>query len=166
MTSLFFFTRCHSSKTYLTAPTATYVLVSLSWMVTPGQYMYWIRATCDPTVRAHSNILALSLLVSRDRNLLPFSLFQIPLPLYNVLDRLCGQSFWLQIQMSRVRFPALPYFLRSRGGMERGPLSLATTIEELLEWKSSGSGLEKQRLTAVGIRCADHATTYSHKGWH
>jgi hypothetical protein len=26
-----------------------------------------------------------------------------------------GQSFWLQIHKSRVRFPALPDFLRSRG---------------------------------------------------
>jgi hypothetical protein len=26
-----------------------------------------------------------------------------------------GQCFWLQIQRSRVRFPALPHFLRSRG---------------------------------------------------
>jgi hypothetical protein len=32
------------------------------------------------------------------------------------------------------------------------------TTEELLEWKSSGSGSRKSRLTAVGIRCADHAT--------
>ena len=34
-------------------------------------------------------------------------------------DRLCGlssgQSFWLQIQRSRVRFPALPDFLNSGG---------------------------------------------------
>jgi hypothetical protein len=29
-------------------------------------------------------------------------------------------------------------------GLERGPLSLASTIEELLERKSSGSGLERQ----------------------
>jgi hypothetical protein len=28
------------------------------------------------------------------------------------------------------------------GGLERGPLSLVRTIEELLERKSSGSGLE------------------------
>jgi hypothetical protein len=28
------------------------------------------------------------------------------------------------------------------GGLERGPLSLVRTTEELLEWKSSGSGLE------------------------
>jgi hypothetical protein len=26
-----------------------------------------------------------------------------------------GHSFWLQIQRSRVRFPALPHFLRSSG---------------------------------------------------
>ena len=33
-------------------------------------------------------------------------------------DRLCGlvvKSFWLQIQRSRVRFPALPDFLSSSG---------------------------------------------------
>jgi hypothetical protein len=39
----------------------------------------------------------------------------------------------------RVRFPALPDFLRS---LEWGPLSLLSTIEELLGRKSSGSGLE------------------------
>jgi hypothetical protein len=43
-----------------------------------------------------------------------------------------GQSFWLQIQRSRGRFPALPHFLRSKG-LERGPLSLLRKIEELLE---------------------------------
>jgi hypothetical protein len=26
-----------------------------------------------------------------------------------------GQTFWLQIQRSRIRFPALPDFLKSRG---------------------------------------------------
>jgi hypothetical protein len=40
----------------------------------------------------------------------------------------------------RLRFPALPDFLRS--SLERGPLSLVRTIEELLERKGSGSGLE------------------------
>jgi hypothetical protein len=29
-------------------------------------------------------------------------------------------------------------------GLEQGPLSLVRTIEELLEWKSSGSGLENR----------------------
>jgi hypothetical protein len=42
-------------------------------------------------------------------------------------------------------------------GLERGPLSLVSAIEELLERKSSGSGLEYEN-TAVGIRRADHAT--------
>ena len=32
-----------------------------------------------------------------------------------VIDRLCGQSLWLQIQRSRVRSPALPDFLSSSG---------------------------------------------------
>jgi hypothetical protein len=41
--------------------------------------------------------------------------------------------------------------------LERGPLSLVSTTEELLEWESSGSGSRKPRLTDVGIRCAEHA---------
>jgi hypothetical protein len=44
--------------------------------------------------------------------------------------------------------------------LERGPLSLVSITEELLEWKSSGSGSRKPRLKAVGIRCADHATSF------
>jgi hypothetical protein len=42
-------------------------------------------------------------------------------------------------------------------GLERGPLSLVSTIEALLGRKSSGYGLEIEN-TAVGICCADHAT--------
>jgi hypothetical protein len=57
--------------------------------------------------------------------------------------RSSGQSFWLRIQRYWVRFPALPDFLRSsESGM--GPLSLMRTTEELLERKSSGSGLENR----------------------
>jgi hypothetical protein len=43
-------------------------------------------------------------------------------------------------------------------GLERGPLSLVSITEELLEWKSSGSGSRKVRLTALEIRYAVHAT--------
>jgi hypothetical protein len=43
-------------------------------------------------------------------------------------------------------------------GLERGPLSLVSTTEELLERKGSGSGLETEN-TAVGICRADYATT-------
>jgi hypothetical protein len=41
-------------------------------------------------------------------------------------------------------------------GLERGQLSLVSTIEELLGSNSSDSGLEN-RDTEVGIRFADHA---------
>ena len=65
-----------------------------------------------------------------------------------------GQSFWLQIQRSRVRSLALPDFL--------SPLSLVRAswgqLRSYLNEKSSGSRSRKQRLTAVGIRCADHVT--------
>jgi hypothetical protein len=54
-----------------------------------------------------------------------------------------GQSSWLEIQRSG-RFPVLPDFLRSSGS-GTGPLSLVSTIEELLQRKkSSGSGLESR----------------------
>jgi hypothetical protein len=42
-------------------------------------------------------------------------------------------------------------------GLERGPLSLVSTSEELLGRKSRGSGIES-RDTAVGIRHSDHVT--------
>jgi hypothetical protein len=44
---------------------------------------------------------------------------------------------------ARVRFPELPDFLSSSGS-GKGPLSLVSTIEELLEIKSSGSSLENR----------------------
>jgi hypothetical protein len=47
-----------------------------------------------------------------------------------------GQSFWLQIQRSWVRFPELPDFL--------SPLSLVRTTEELLGRNSSVSGQENR----------------------
>jgi hypothetical protein len=47
--------------------------------------------------------------------------------------------------------------------LERGPHSLVSIIKKLFERQSSGSGLEEPRLTAVGIRCADHATSLSAK---
>ena len=72
-----------------------------------------------------------------------------------------GQSFWLQIQWSRVRSPALPDFLSSSGSwtgstQPREPREVnwgATWLK-----KSSGSRSRKQRWTAVGTRCADHVT--------
>jgi hypothetical protein len=54
-----------------------------------------------------------------------------------------GQSSWLQIQRSRVRFPALSDFLRSSGS-GTSPLSLVSTIVELLGRNNSCSGLENR----------------------
>jgi hypothetical protein len=47
-------------------------------------------------------------------------------------------------------------------GLERGPLSLVSTIEELRGRNSSSSGLENQEYIR-GIHCADHATPSIHK---
>ena len=68
-----------------------------------------------------------------------------------------GQSFWLQIQRSRVRFPALPDFLSSSGSGTGSAQPREVNWGATWIKKSSGSGPE-QRLTAVGIRCADHVT--------
>jgi hypothetical protein len=43
---------------------------------------------------------------------------------------------------ARVRFKTLPE--KKVLGLERGPLSLVSTTEELLERKSSGSGLDSR----------------------
>jgi hypothetical protein len=45
-------------------------------------------------------------------------------------------------------------------GLERGPLSLVSTTEELIERKSSACGLEKTILLLSGICGADHETHY------
>jgi hypothetical protein len=53
------------------------------------------------------------------------------------VDRFCGLVIRVSGYRSEiwVRFPALPDFLRS---LERGPLGLVSTIEQLLEKKCSG----------------------------
>jgi hypothetical protein len=75
-------------------------------------------------------------------------------------DRLCGLV--IRVLGYRTRGPAFDYrryqiFLEV-AGLERGPPSLVRITEELLEWKSSGSGSRIPTLTTVKIRCVDHAT--------
>jgi hypothetical protein len=68
-----------------------------------------------------------------------------------------GQSSWLQIQ--RFRFDSRSYLIFSEVvGLERGPLSFVSTSKELLERKSSGSGLESRE---YGSRGSGTLTT-----WH
>jgi hypothetical protein len=52
-----------------------------------------------------------------------------------------SQSSWLQIQRSGFDSWRYQIFWEAMG-LKRGPLSLVSTIEEVLERKSSGSGLE------------------------
>jgi hypothetical protein len=54
-----------------------------------------------------------------------------------------GQSSWLQIRMSRVPFPATTR-KKKVVGLERGPLSLVSSTEELLGRKRNGSGQESR----------------------
>jgi hypothetical protein len=49
-------------------------------------------------------------------------------------------------------------------GLERGPLSLVSTIEELL-YRKVAAPVYKTESTAVGIRQADHVTPSIRKSW-
>jgi hypothetical protein len=60
-----------------------------------------------------------------------------------------GQSSWLQIQRSWVRFPAVQDFLRSSGS-ETGSTQPREHNWELLEWKRNGSRSTKLRLRPWG----------------
>jgi hypothetical protein len=65
---------------------------------------------------------------------------------YYLEDRLCG----LVVRVPGYRFRGLGFDSRRYKifwevvGLERGSLSLVRIIEELLEWKSNGSGLENR----------------------
>jgi hypothetical protein len=82
-------------------------------------------------------------------------------------DRLCGlvvKSSWLQIQRSWFDSRLYQTFWEIVG-LERGPLSLVSTIEELLGRKSRGSGPESPEY-AVRIRHPDHVAPSIHESWH
>jgi hypothetical protein len=49
--------------------------------------------------------------------------------------------------------------------LERGPPTLVSITEDLLEWKTSDFGSRKPRLMAVGIHCADRAIPSIRKSW-
>jgi hypothetical protein len=51
-------------------------------------------------------------------------------------------------------------------GLERGPLSLVSTIEELLERKSSGSGLETRDYGHKGFAALTTRQPSMRKSWH
>jgi hypothetical protein len=63
---------------------------------------------------------------------------------------------------ARIRFPALPE--KEVVGLERGPLSLVSTTEVLLDRKVAAP-VQKTENTAVGIRHADHVPPSIRKSW-
>jgi hypothetical protein len=88
-----------------------------------------------------------------------FNIFVVSQPLWS-----SAQSSWLKIQRSGFDSRRYQVFWEVVG-LERGPLSLVSTTEELLEKKNSGSGLES-RDYCVGIRHADHVAQSVRKVWH
>jgi hypothetical protein len=75
-----------------------------------------------------------------------------------------GQTSWLQNQ--RFGFDSLrSQFFLEVVGLERGPLSLVSTIEELLGRKSSGSGLERREY-GRRIRHTERGAPSISKSWH
>jgi hypothetical protein len=75
------------------------------------------------------------------------------------------QSSWLQIQRSGFDSRRYQNF-REVVGLERGPLSLVSTTEELLDRKVAAP-VWKTEITAVGIRHADHVAPYiRNKSWY
>jgi hypothetical protein len=78
------------------------------------------------------------------------------------IDRLCGQNSWLQIQ--RPGFDSRHYQIWWEVvGLERGPLSLVNTIEELLGRKNSGSSLENREYGCRHLPCWPRDTLYPQK---
>jgi hypothetical protein len=83
-----------------------------------------------------------------------------------------GQRSWLQIR--RPGFDSRHYQIfwekkkkkerKQVVGLERGPLSLVSTTEELLD-KKVAAPVKKIENTAVGIRHADHVAPFIRKSW-
>jgi hypothetical protein len=80
-------------------------------------------------------------------------------------DRLCG----LVVRVTGYRFGgpgSIPWHYQKKQvvGLERGPLSLVSTTEELLDRKVAAP-VKKTENTAVGIRYADHVAPSIRKSW-
>jgi hypothetical protein len=67
-------------------------------------------------------------------------------------------------QIRRPGFDSRHYQKRKVVGLKRGPLSLVSTTEELLDRKVAAP-VYKTENTAVGIRPADHVASYNSKSW-
>jgi hypothetical protein len=83
---------------------------------------------------------------------------------------ICQPPLWSEFLATdpevRARFPALSDFLGGGtvAGLERGPLSLVSTTEELLDRKVAAP-VQKTENTAGGIRHTDHVAPSIRKSW-
>jgi hypothetical protein len=94
-------------------------------------YPHWFRSTGEICLYQFSHMTSFS-----TGNYYVFVSVSRP-PLWS-----SGQNFWLQIR--RPGFDSWHYQEKTEVDLERDPLSLVSTTEELLERKSSGSGLENR----------------------
>jgi hypothetical protein len=82
-------------------------------------------------------------------------------------DRLCGLV--IRVSGYRSRGPGFEsrrhHIFWEVVGLERGPLSLVSTMESYLE-EIVAAPVYKTENTALGIRCADHVTPSIRKSWH
>jgi hypothetical protein len=76
-----------------------------------------------------------------------------------------GLSSWLKIQRSGLDSRRYQSFWEVVG-LERGPLSLVSTVEELVERKSIGSGLENQDYGRRGSATLTTRHPSIHRSWH
>jgi hypothetical protein len=74
-----------------------------------------------------------------------------------------GQSSWLQFQKSGFDSRRYQIFWEVVG-LERGPLSLVSTIKELLG-RNIAAPVKKAENSAVGIRRVDHVALSIFKSW-
>jgi hypothetical protein len=91
----------------------------------------------------------------------------ICLYIYNVTDG--GPPLWSSGQLflatdPEARVNSLHYQKKKVVGQERGPLSLVSTTEELLDRKAA-TPVQKPENMAVGIRHADHVAPSFRKNW-
>jgi hypothetical protein len=79
-------------------------------------------------------------------------------------DRLCGLVVRVLDYRSRVPGSIAGHYKKKVVGLERGPLSLVSTTEELLGRKVAAR-VYKTENTALGIRHADHVAPSIRKSW-
>jgi hypothetical protein len=91
---------------------------------------------------------------------------RLPLLILNSLlyDRLCGLVVRVLVYRSRGPGSISSSTKKKVVGLERGPLSLVGTTEELLDRKVAAP-VYKTENTAVGIRHGDHVAPSMSKSW-